>query len=113
MERHISVSGFEWPCTKELPDIHMSLAPEECSRRLLKAPNKLKSTENEIEGASETRSSVGTTDGCGSSNFPSMSKRQQASQLIDKPIDEVANFQYRIGDNNQGHGTYLIQVEVR
>jgi len=39
-----------------------------------------------------------------------MSKCQQASQLIDKPIDKVANVQYQIGDNHQG--THLIQVEV-
>lgn len=81
----------------------MSLAPEECSRRLLKAPNKLKLTGNENKGASETRSPVGTADGSGS-------KCQRASQLIDKPVDEVANVQYRIGDDHQG--TPLIQVEV-
>ena len=84
----------------------MSLAPEECSRRLLKAPNKLKLTENEDEGASQTRSSVGTT---------SMSKHEQASHLtgIDKPIDEVADIQQQIGDNNRGmHSNNLIKVGV-
>ena len=109
MERHISVSGFEWSCTKELPNILLSLAPEECSRRLLKAPNKLKSTENENEEMSKTRGSVGTAGGCGSGNLASMSKCPQASQLIDKPVDKVANVQYRIGDNHRG--THLIQLK--
>jgi hypothetical protein len=106
MERHISVSGFERSHTKELPNILISLAPEECSCRLLKTPNKLKSTENKNEGACETRSLVGTTDGCCSSNLSLMSalmsKHQQASQLIDKPVDEVANVQHQIEDNHQG-----------
>ena len=54
MERHISVSGFEWSYTKELPNILLSLAPEECSHCLLKPPSKLKSTENENEEMSKT-----------------------------------------------------------
>ena len=93
------MSGFEWSCTKELPNILISLAPEECSHHLLSAPDKSESTESGNERASETRSLVRTTGGCSSGNSSSMSKHQ-ASQLIDKPVDKVASGQYRIGDDN-------------
>ena len=96
----------------------MSLAPDECSRRVLKAPNKSESTGNENEGADETCSSDGTTDGRSPGDSSSRSKCQQASQLrvVDKPVDEVpanevpANVQHRIGEKHRG--THLIQVEV-
>lgn len=104
------MSGFESSCSKKPPNILMSLAPEECSRRVFKATNELESTGNENEGADKTCSSDGTTDGRGPGKSSLKSKCQQASQLrvVDKHVGEVpanevpANVQHRIGEKQRG-----------
>jgi len=105
----------------------MSLAPEECYRRVVKDPEELKSTGNDDEGVAEVRS-LDETVIC-SSGDPSLRGKdhgQQASksQAIDKPIDEAgeagevpANIQHPVGDGDQQindalHGMYLIHVNA-
>jgi len=92
----------------------MSVAPEECSCRIVKDLDKLKSTGLGDDMATDIHSS-------GDSSSKSRSKCQQVSQPIDKPIHKVpANVQHLVRDIiNNGQqtnavlqGMYLIQVEV-
>jgi len=101
----------------------MSLAPEECGRRIVKDPNDLKSTGNKNKGAEATGKTCSLDGTIGvhhaqASDSSLRSNCQQVNQLFDKPADEAineidevpANFQHLICDNNQG--MCFIQVKV-
>jgi hypothetical protein len=99
----------------------MSLAPEECSRRIFKGSDESKSTGNENEGVGENHSSDGghgTTDVHSSGSLSSRNACQKVSQLVDKPVDKVpANVQYPIEGNSQQinealQGMHSIRVGV-
>lgn len=99
----------------------MSLAPEECSRRVVKDSDKSKSTGNNSEdGVGEDCSLDVTTDVHSSSDPSLQSKCQQSSQPIesDMPLDEApADIQRSVGDGNQQindvlQGIYSIQVDA-
>ena len=69
----------------------MSLAPEECARRIVK---KAKSTGNEAADSDDVY--------CPGGDSSSRGECQQASQPIDKPVDEVpANVQHPARENVQ------------
>jgi hypothetical protein len=96
----------------------MSQAPEECSRRIVKDSDELKSTGDEVnEGVCNNQSSDGTTDIHSSGDSLLRDKFQQVSQLINKPVNDSTNVHHLIGDNNQQidgavQGMCLIRVGV-
>ena len=102
----------------------MSLAPEECCRRVVKDPEELKLTGNDDEGVAEDCTLDETAIySSGDSSLRGKDHGQQASksQAIDKPVDEArevpANIQHPVGDGDQQindalQGMYLIQVNA-
>lgn len=116
MEDYISVSGFDRPCAKSLPNI--ALEPEECARRIIK---KAKSTGNDSEdgGVAKTcrlNAAADSDDVYSPGDSSSRGECQQVSQPIDKPVDEVpANVQHPARDNGQQinealEGMHLFEV---
>lgn len=99
----------------------MSLAPEECCRRIVKDENELESTGNESKGTEATGKTCSSDGTLGShsarasdSSGSSTSDCQQVNQPFDKPTDEAyevpAIFEPCVGDNNQG--MCFLQVKV-
>ena len=85
----------------------MSVAPEECSRRIAKGIDKSKLTENDVAADIYSSGNSLLRDEC-----------PQVSQPIDKPIDEIpADSQHTVGDNGVktnevSQGMHLIRVGV-